>query len=414
MMLGVRTFPPPSAPPLVLKKLPFLPYSFSNYSSLSLSLSGRTGFCLFAQKKKKIDSFDEIKLEESEEFEVIEDGFEFDDEDYDFNDDDDEDFDDDEEVEEDNDEDDELMIPVHKMNDWLEKKPKGFGEGKEYDASLEDKILEEIAQSLKTHIEKFDKLKKEGKIPKFKNEMQDELFKASEGVTSEIRVCINNLPQKKNIYKDLMAAFEGVPGITNISPVNFENKKTRDARCKGVAFVDFKSPKDANRFVQMFSGKSIAFGKFEKPIKCEVLKPLDASSEGLFYDEYNRSSEGSFTFLEEGEDKDEYEDEDDGIEQTDAHLQKQGFNELVKGPDGKYGLDESKDSSLNERLKRIEMIEAKLLARASLYENEMKASKKKPEDKNKPDRKPSQRMNKKPNLKFDKKQKQRIPGSAKK
>ena len=123
---------------------------------------GRTGFCLFAQKKKKIDYFDEIKLEEIEKFEVIEDGFEFDDDD------------DDEEFEEDNDE---LMVPVHKMNEWLEKKPKGFGEGKEYDASLEDKILEEIAQSLKTHIEKFDKLKKEGKIPKSKNEIQDELFK---------------------------------------------------------------------------------------------------------------------------------------------------------------------------------------------------------------------------------------------
>ncbi|XP_057543782.1 uncharacterized protein LOC130823164 isoform X2 [Amaranthus tricolor] len=382
-MLGVRTFSPPSAPPLALKKLPFLPYSFSNYSSLSLSLSGRTGFCLFAQKKKKIDYFDEIKLEEIEKFEVIEDGFEFDDDD------------DDEEFEEDNDE---LMVPVHKMNEWLEKKPKGFGEGKEYDASLEDKILEEIAQSLKTHIEKFDKLKKE----------------ASEGVPSGIRVCINNLPQKKNIYKDLMAAFEGVPGITNISPVNFENKKTRDARCKGFAFVDFKTLKDANRFVQMFSGKSIAFGKFEKPIKCEVLKPLDASSEGLSYVEYNRSSEGSFTFLVEGEDEDEDEDEDDGIEQKDAHLQKKGFNELVKGPDGKYSLDKSEDSSLNKRLKRIEMIEAKLLARASLYEDEMNASKKKPEDKNKPDRKPSQRMNKKPNLKTDKKQKQRIPGSAKK
>ena len=50
-----------------------------------------------------------------------------------------------------------------------------------------------------------------------------------------------------------MAAFEGVPGITNISPVNFENKKTRDARCKGFAFVDFKTLKDANRYPFFFS-----------------------------------------------------------------------------------------------------------------------------------------------------------------
>ena len=76
----------------------------------------------------------------------------------------------------------------------------------------------------------------------------DYLYAASEGVPSGIRVRINNLPKKKNIYRDLKSAFKGVPGTINISPVNSGNKKTRDPVCKGLAFVDFKSVKDANRY----------------------------------------------------------------------------------------------------------------------------------------------------------------------
>jgi len=72
---------------------------------------------------------------------------------------------------------------------------------------------------------------------------------ASEVVSSEIRVRINNLPKKMNVHRDLRSAFRGVHGIINISPAVLGNKKTRDPVCKGFGFVDFKSLEDANRYV---------------------------------------------------------------------------------------------------------------------------------------------------------------------
>ncbi|KAL2940264.1 High frequency lysogenization protein HflD-like protein [Bienertia sinuspersici] len=395
-MLGAGSLPSPSAPPLALKKpliplslllqpqthksnLSLLPQFLSNYSSLSVS--GRTGFCLFAQKEEKIPTFE---MEEIEGFEGEEDEFDFDDEDEDF----------DEEEDEEYDEDDEDMLPFHKMNASLEKKPRGFGEGKVYDTSVEDKLLQEIEQSIKAQIANINKLKNEPRKPKPNNELQ-EVFK---GVPGGVRVRVNNLPKKRNIYRDLKSAFEGVPGIINISPVNSGNKKTRDPVCKGLAFVDFKSVADANSFLQMFSGKTIAFGKSEKPIKCEILKPLDAS-----YDGYISSSEGSLAVLEEEEGNDNA--------KTDTQLQLREENELVKGLDGKYVIED--DPEKLKSIERIEKLESKLLARASLYEEELK-SKKKAEVKDKPDKKPTQKANKKANLKPEKKPKLTIPGSAKK
>lgn len=58
-----------------------------------------------------------------------------------------------------------------------------------------------------------------------------------------------NLPKKKNILRDLKAALQGIPGITNIAPAVIGNKKTRDPICKGFAFVDFKREEDAVRCV---------------------------------------------------------------------------------------------------------------------------------------------------------------------
>lgn len=46
---------------------------------------------------------------------------------------------------EDEDEDDEgMMVPFGKMKKWLEKKPRGFGEGKVYDTPIEDQLLDEM------------------------------------------------------------------------------------------------------------------------------------------------------------------------------------------------------------------------------------------------------------------------------
>ena len=65
---------------------------------------------------------------------------------------------------------------------------------------------------------------------------------------SEFRVRLGNLPKKKNIHRDLKAAFQGIPGIVDIIPAVSGNKKTRDPICKGFAFVDFKFEEDAARY----------------------------------------------------------------------------------------------------------------------------------------------------------------------
>jgi len=66
---------------------------------------------------------------------------------------------DDEEEEFDYDDDDEEMLPLETMNKWFEKRPKGFGEGKVYDTSVEDKLLEEIRQSRVAQAENLKRLK---------------------------------------------------------------------------------------------------------------------------------------------------------------------------------------------------------------------------------------------------------------
>ena len=47
---------------------------------------------------------------------------------------------------------------MEKMNKWFEKKPRGFGEGKVYDTSVEDKLLEEMRQSRIAQAENLKKL----------------------------------------------------------------------------------------------------------------------------------------------------------------------------------------------------------------------------------------------------------------
>ncbi|PKU85754.1 hypothetical protein MA16_Dca022624 [Dendrobium catenatum] len=47
----------------------------------------------------------------------------------------------------------EEFIPLREMTRWLQNKPARFGEGKRYDTTAEDKILEEIKLDRKHHIE---------------------------------------------------------------------------------------------------------------------------------------------------------------------------------------------------------------------------------------------------------------------
>lgn len=60
-------------------------------------------------------------------------------------------------------------------------------------------------------------------------------------------VRLGNLPKKKNIHRDLQAAFKGFKGIVKISPAVTGNWKTRDPVCKGFAYVELVSEEAAIR-----------------------------------------------------------------------------------------------------------------------------------------------------------------------
>lgn len=55
--------------------------------------------------------------------------------------------------------DDEVVVPLKNMKKWLERRPRGFGEGKVYDTTIEDKLMEEIEQSRVAQIANVTKLK---------------------------------------------------------------------------------------------------------------------------------------------------------------------------------------------------------------------------------------------------------------
>ncbi|PKI56219.1 uncharacterized protein LOC116210083 [Punica granatum] len=174
-------------------------------------------------------------------------------------------FDDDDGDEEDEDE---LCLPFGKMQQWLENKPRGFGVAKVYDTSIEDKLLEEMLQSRQAQAANINKLKNAPVNPAPKRDASQ--LKVTGESPSSIRVRVVNLPKKKNVHRDLKLAFDGTPGMLNIVPAVSGNQKTRDPVCKGFAFVDFKSEKDAVRFVETFSRRSITFGKVQKQIECEI------------------------------------------------------------------------------------------------------------------------------------------------
>jgi len=69
-----------------------------------------------------------------------------------------------EEFEEEDDEDEEVdddeeIVGFDEMKEWFEKKPKGFGEGKVYDTSIEDKLFEEMQKSKQVQALNLKKLK---------------------------------------------------------------------------------------------------------------------------------------------------------------------------------------------------------------------------------------------------------------
>ncbi|XP_068643069.1 uncharacterized protein [Aristolochia californica] len=175
-------------------------------------------------------------------------------------------------AEEDEEEDDEMVvIPFREMKRWFENRPKGFGEGKDYDTSLEETLWQEIEQSKKAQIANINKLKSGSAVSSPKREKA--IGKATECALSGIPVRLDNLPKKKNIHRDLGIAFKGFPGINHISPAVSGSKKTRDPICRGFAFIYLESEEAAHRFVEAYSRTSIKFGKVEKQITCAIEIP---------------------------------------------------------------------------------------------------------------------------------------------
>ncbi|XP_027095907.2 uncharacterized protein [Coffea arabica] len=222
----------------------------------------RIGFCIYASNRQPQGGNSALEMHDFEE---------------------DDDFFDEEEEEETGFDEDEEFIPLTNMKKWLENKPRGFGEGKVYDTSIEDKLMEEIEQSRKAQLANINNLKNKPAMAISKKE-QCQQEKVSEEGKHGFRVRLINLPKKKNIHRDLRSAFKGVPGILDIIPVVSGNKRTKDPICKGLAFIDFKTKNEADRFVQTFSGQSITFGKVQKQIKCDMdfslLKPGNEDSVG--------------------------------------------------------------------------------------------------------------------------------------
>ncbi|KAL5826591.1 hypothetical protein ACOSQ4_018388 [Xanthoceras sorbifolium] len=177
--------------------------------------------------------------------------------------------------------DDGMFLPFEEMKRWLENKPRGFGEGKVYDTSIEEKLLQEIEQNHSMNIHKtktytnkyyhkFDffsptktQKKKKNQFKENPNRKYCHCVAASKGVPSGFGVHLANLPKKKNIHRDMKSAFEGVPSIINISP-----------------------PFSYGRFTQIFSKQSISFGKIQKQIKCEMMN----STSSKFVDEHSADS----------------------------------------------------------------------------------------------------------------------------
>ncbi|XP_047324175.1 uncharacterized protein LOC124927753 isoform X2 [Impatiens glandulifera] len=176
------------------------------------------------------------------------------------------------------DDDDEIDIPLMNMKNWLKNKPSGFGDGKVYDTSIEDKLFDEMEQSRQALLSNKNKLKSEASNPNAQKVPQKLKAKEEEPIQTGICVRLVNLPKKKNIHRDLQLAFKGVPGILNIVPANDGNKKTRDPICKGFAFVYLHSEAHAKKFVQLFSEQDISFGKIQKKITLEIIDPNSLKS----------------------------------------------------------------------------------------------------------------------------------------
>eukprot|EP00249_Psilotum_nudum_P018439 c26804_g1_i3 orf=449-2134(+) len=107
----------------------------------------------------------------------------------------------------------------------------------------------------------------------FENDKKDAILVSSmekppgfghDTIPSGVEVWVSKLPKKKNIERDLRAAFSCVPGLLHIQAIASGNEKTRDPICKGSAFLIFADVGAAESFMRQFADKLISFGKIEK------------------------------------------------------------------------------------------------------------------------------------------------------
>ncbi|KAL2652240.1 hypothetical protein R1flu_020368 [Riccia fluitans] len=173
--------------------------------------------------------------------------------------------DDEDEDEDDSDNEDDGFLS---MDEWMKKKPVGFGAGKVYDTTLEERLLEEI---------KRDELAQAAAKAAFKNKKSTSAVKQAKKPVDDVppegvEVFVKNLPKKRNVDRDLRAALRSVSGLLHVRPVVSGNEKTREPVCKGLAYLTFATVDDAEDFVDRYNSESILFGQVEKRIACELAK----------------------------------------------------------------------------------------------------------------------------------------------
>ncbi|KAL5208575.1 hypothetical protein ABZP36_033010 [Zizania latifolia] len=181
-----------------------------------------------------------------------------------------------EEESEGEDEDEEVEVEVDE-DEFLKNRPRpvGFGAGKTYTTDIEEQLLREMG---------LGGGRRRSEPTPAKNRAAANSAKVTDGDLNDgvVHVRVWNLPKKKNIHKDLKLAFKGFPGLINFEPAVSANKKTRDPVCKGFAFLKMESVESATRFVELYSQKTVSFGKIQKPIRCCIVdghSPADSSKE---------------------------------------------------------------------------------------------------------------------------------------
>lgn len=136
----------------------FSPIGMSRLGCCGVFARKRTGICLYASKNQRKSGNELVEMDGFQDFDEDDNLFEDEEEDFEEG----EDFDDDDEEE---------FIPLNNMKKWMKNKPRGFGEGKVYDTSVEDKLMEELEQSRRAQLANINNLKNNPLQPSLDREL---------------------------------------------------------------------------------------------------------------------------------------------------------------------------------------------------------------------------------------------------